>query len=179
MNMREEFILYLERLIHHIPNYVFIGLLLTFFLGVVWVVLRKKDERWHFISQFALAEYIVFLFSSTVIFRDVKEVRRLKFIPFWSYGQPDMLVQIMMNVVVFVPIGFLLGFANNRLMWWHVLLIGAAISMSIELLQLVFKRGFFELDDMIHNVLGCLIGYGIYVVLRTFNMHCLKNSPTT
>lgn len=32
------------------------------------------------------------------------------------------------------------------------------LSMSIEVIQLVFRLGLFEWDDMIHNTLGCVLG---------------------
>lgn len=35
---------------------------------------------------------------------------------------------------------------------------GFLISAVIELCQLVFRRGLFEWDDMIHNGLGCMVG---------------------
>lgn len=167
--MGEELNQYFERLIQHIPIYVFVALLLSFFLGVVWLLYKKKSTL-RYISKLAFIEYTVMLFCSTVVFRDVKAVRKIKYVPFWSYAHPDLLIVNLMNILVFVPIGVLLGFANNRLKWWHVLLIGTAISMSIELLQLAFKRGFFEFDDLIHNVLGCLIGYGVYVLFSALNM---------
>jgi glycopeptide antibiotics resistance protein len=44
------------------------------------------------------------------------------------------------------------------------------ISFSIEVIQLVFKMGLFEFDDMFHNVLGAVIGYGLWKVRRKFRM---------
>ena len=38
------------------------------------------------------------------------------------------------------------------------LMIGLGISAMIEVSQLIFRRGVFEWDDMIHNSLGCMIG---------------------
>jgi glycopeptide antibiotics resistance protein len=43
---------------------------------------------------------------------------------------------------------------------------GAGISLSIEVLQLFLRRGYSELDDVMHNTLGCLIGYGLYFIIR-------------
>jgi glycopeptide antibiotics resistance protein len=42
-----------------------------------------------------------------------------------------------------------------------VALLGFLTSLSIELLQLVLKRGLFEFDDMFHNTFGVILGYGI------------------
>ena len=64
-----------------------------------------------------------------------------------------------MNVVAFVPIGLLLGVVFRNIKWWRVLLIGGCISISIEILQLITKRGFSEIDDVIHNVFGCMVGF--------------------
>ena len=40
------------------------------------------------------------------------------------------------------------------------------ISPTIEALQFFFMRGFSELDDVMHNTLGCLIGFGFMIILR-------------
>ena len=42
----------------------------------------------------------------------------------------------------------------------------AHISASIETLQFFLKRGFAEVDDVMYNTLGCLIGCGIYSLTR-------------
>ena len=44
-------------------------------------------------------------------------------------------------------------------------MIGICLSVGIETLQFVFRKGFSEFDDVMHNTLGCLIGYGMYKVI--------------
>ena len=39
---------------------------------------------------------------------------------------------------------------------------GLCLSMMIEETQLATHRGFFEIDDLILNTIGALIGYGIF-----------------
>ena len=68
-----------------------------------------------------------------------------------------------MNVVVFIPAGVLLGWSFRKITWWKVFLLAASFSILIESLQFVFKRGFAEFDDVFHNVVGCMIGYGVYM----------------
>ncbi len=53
------------------------------------------------------------------------------------------------------------------------------ISFCIETLQLLFKRGFAEFDDVFHNVLGCLLGYGIIVLIKHFYESISKRRVTT
>lgn len=43
--------------------------------------------------------------------------------------------------------------------WWKALLVSCGISVTIESLQFFFMRGFSEVDDVMHNTLGCLIGW--------------------
>ena len=69
-----------------------------------------------------------------------------------------------LNVLLFVPIGFLAGCGVQRVTWKKVLFLGGGLSIFIELLQFIFKKGFCESDDVIHNVLGCLIGFGLWRV---------------
>ena len=42
-----------------------------------------------------------------------------------------------------------------------IVLSAIVLSFGIELIQLVFKLGLFEFDDIFHNVLGAMIGYGL------------------
>ena len=93
--------------------------------------------------------------------------RKYDFHPFWSYaairqGLYSLISENIMNVVVFVPVGILLGIAIQTIKWWQVLLIGCGISICIEVLQFITHRGFSEFDDVFHNSLGCLIGFWIY-----------------
>ncbi len=58
--------------------------------------------------------------------------------------------------------------AFGRVKWLKALAIGGGFSLLIEVLQFVFKRGFSEFDDVFHNVLGCAIGFGLYVLAAWF-----------
>ncbi len=80
---------------------------------------------------------------------------------------------MIMNVVVFVPVGALAGLSLPTPSWKKIMLLGVLLSIGIELLQLALKKGFFEFDDLMHNTLGCMIGYGIYLLLKTGYKHCI------
>ena len=54
------------------------------------------------------------------------------------------------------------GMATKSMTWLIVLLIGCSISVTIEALQFWFMKGFSEVDDVMHNTLGCVIGYIAY-----------------
>lgn len=163
--MQEEFRLYIISLYKDIPPEIYEGLLSVFCLGVVLFVAFKglrTGLRWSLLLL--LIEYVFLVFCSTVIFRPTGETRQYNFHPFWSYDRPELLVENIMNVVVLTPVGLLLGCAFKQTTWWKALLIGCSISVTIEALQFFFMRGFSELDDVMHNTVWCLIGYGVYLI---------------
>lgn len=70
------------------------------------------------------------------------------------------------NVLLFLPFGFLSGWAFESMR--NILcctFLGAAVSVGIECLQLVTRRGFFQIDDILTNTLGALIGGLIFWIL--------------
>ena len=72
-----------------------------------------------------------------------------------------------MNFIVFIPIGMILGsLLRVKGSWFVTLMTGMIISITIETLQFYFMRGFSEVDDVMHNTVGCLIGFGIITILR-------------
>ena len=70
---------------------------------------------------------------------------------------------IVLNVLMFVPLGILLPLVGKVFRkFWVTYLCGAALSAMIEGLQLALNRGLCSLDDLINNASGAMIGYGLY-----------------
>lgn len=115
-------------------------------------------------------EYLFLLGLLSFGARPIQSERTYNLSLFWSYpviraGNLTMSTQVIMNVVSFVPIGFLLGYSFPKMKWWSVMIVGGIISLLIETSQFVFKRGLAEFDDIFHNVLGYMIGYGLFLVI--------------
>ena len=66
------------------------------------------------------------------------------------------------NIGWFVPWGIVLPVLTKRNNLWLTALTGFGFSFFIEINQYVFRKGFFEIDDLILNTLGTIIGYGIF-----------------
>lgn len=63
---------------------------------------------------------------------------------------------------MFIPVGVLAG-----CFWkWRGLWIAAGLSILIELLQLIMARGLCEIDDVLHNVIGAVVGVGVLLIGR-------------
>lgn len=73
---------------------------------------------------------------------------------------------IILNFCMFIPFGFWLPFGIKRLRrFWKIYLAGFAFSLLIECLQLFLRRGIFELDDIMGNTIGTMIGYGLFAIV--------------
>lgn len=164
---------YLTLLFQRIPEYVYEGALSILLVGIVlaFSFLRvKKGLR--VIANLLLIEYVFLIFCSTVIFRDIKESSLYKPISFDNYkttfegGGMHVEPEIFFNVLFFVPIGILFYGASKCFRWWHVMVIGCGISMSIETLQYIFKRGTLEVADVVLNTLGCTMGVIIVAIIK-------------
>lgn len=66
------------------------------------------------------------------------------------------------NIVLFLPFGFLLCAVSRQPRTARILMLGLLLSLFNETCQLLFRLGFFETDDILHNVLGTYIGVLLY-----------------
>ncbi len=153
-----------------IPMAIYWGVLAVFVIGLL-VLLAWKGLKTggRYASVLLLEEWVALMLCATVIFRTASAERGFRLIPFssyWDFGPRGYLLEMVgeniLNMILFVPVGFLLGCGFLGMTWKRALLTGCGLSVAIELLQLVFQKGFCETDDVIHNVAGCLIGYGLW-----------------
>lgn len=69
------------------------------------------------------------------------------------------------NVLVFVPFGFLFPLTAREGEKFHVMLLNAFVFvLGIEVFQLFSAFGAFDVDDILLNCLGAALGYGAYRV---------------
>lgn len=125
------------------------------------VVVVWKTWRW---EGGLLAGYAFLVLAGTLLIREANGGDHLQLELFWSWrvwkAQKN---QILTNIVMFVPVGILAGW-----MWkWRGLLVAVGLSAVIEILQLISSRGLCEIDDVIHNAFGALIGVSVIMLIRT------------
>lgn len=118
--MKEQFRQYAINLYQNVPTEVYEGLLSIFCLGAIGLIAFFGWKKgWKKVVGLLLAEYVFLIYCSTVIYRKVAEgVVGHNFSPFWSYeaiknGREDLIAENIMNVVVFVPVGILLGLISR------------------------------------------------------------------
>ena len=80
----------------------------------------------------------------------------------------EMLINVIGNSTMFVPLGIVWPYVFKNLdTHSKVIGAGAGFSLCIEILQLPFFDRVTDIDDLILNSLGFVIGYGIYLLVKT------------
>ena len=97
-----------------------------------------------------------------------QEIRR-----FWVYrervGYLAAFLNLAGNVIGFLPFGFILPVIGKRMKnGFLVTVCGFCLSLFVESMQLIFKVGSFDVDDMLLNTVGAGLGFLVYrTVQRT------------
>lgn len=117
-----------------------------------------KTWRW---EGGLLAGYAFLLLVETVLIRKPFTGEHLRLEPLWSWREWKVQKeQILTNIMMFIPVGLLAG----RMWKWKELWFAAGLSGLIEVLQVLSGRGLCEFDDVLHNMIGAVIGVGIVVL---------------
>lgn len=83
---------------------------------------------------------------------------------------PMVMINLFGNVAAFMPFGALIRWVLDRkTRWFQAVGYTFLFSFCVELLQLVARVGVFDVDDLILNTLGGLLGFLVYYLLLLIN----------
>lgn len=139
----------------------------------------KKSKKFRIIGKILFILYILFIvyfliFSdwygrtgtmdeyhyNLVLFREIKR--------FWNYreevGLFAMFTNLFGNVIIFIPFGFFMPMASKYRSIFSALFYSFGLSLCVETFQLITKVGSFDVDDLLLNTVGGLVGYLIFVL---------------
>lgn len=90
------------------------------------------------------------------------------------YGGVARRIEMLANVIIFVPFGFFLSeFLSSLKLFdhWHrtvrVTMTTFGLSLCVESLQLIFHLGMCEITDLVLNTVGGFVGGGVAVAVRS------------
>ena len=79
----------------------------------------------------------------------------------------DLILNLTGNFAMFIPTGIMVPLIYKKYnTFGKVTLFGFLMSLTIEFLQLPFAVRASDVDDLILNTAGCMVGYGIYALFR-------------
>lgn len=124
--------------------------------------LVRKVSWWMFLT------YLLMVSCFTIIFREEKNVAQISMKPIWEYDSLNynQIAEAILNVLLFMPLGLLAGAAIRRKRFLKTVGLCCGISVTIEILQLVLKKGVCNIDDVINNSAGCIVGCGLFLIIK-------------
>ena len=137
------------------------------FVSMRIVYLDKSDKKIYIHKElltYLFGIYIMCLFT-VVTYQDVESYGN-NFTPFkemfrYTLGSNLFIKNVIGNMVMFMPYGFFTGYFLKINKVSVVLLLSMLVSTSIEIIQGYIGR-VFDIDDIILNVIGSIIGFLIY-----------------
>ena len=89
-----------------------------------------------------------------------------------TIGLEGFIVNLYGNILAFMPFGFCLPMISHidrklhRIIFWSFV-----FSLTIESIQLVYKIGIFDVDDLLLNTIGGICGYWCFCIIRLLQRH--------
>ena len=134
---------------------------------------KKKIKLFLYITYMVALIYMLFLSDG----RDVMSTYRYNLEPFKEIerfiryrhvvGYEALLINVVGNVVAFMPFGFFMPhIATKKTDFFKVFFHTFMFTLLVESVQLVTKLGRFDIDDIILNTIGGVLGYITYLIYR-------------
>ena len=141
------------------------GIIIAVLLRVTYLLSERKKIVLHDeLFKLSFMIYILCLFY-VVTFQDVSWSSH-NFIPFkdilrYDFGTSLFYKNIFGNMLLFLPYGIFIAKYVKTDKLFVVFLLAFITSLSIEVVQFLIGR-VFDIDDIILNIVGCLIGFILY-----------------
>ena len=149
----------------------------------------KKRTQYRVLGKILFVLYIIFVFYflliseiygrtgemqeyhyNLVLFR---EIRR-----FWNYrkqlGIFATATNLLGNVLIFLPFGFFMAMASKYRSFLSTLVYSFALSLTVEISQLFMKVGCFDVDDLLLNTTGGMIGFVAFSICNVIRRNYAK-----
>ena len=139
-----------------------------------------KDRRKHGFRLMTILYFVIvfcmcvsrFNIIMTLIGGQLTRVDAINMVPFHSirenlrYGHSPVSWDMLYNMVMFVPFGIVYCYYQKKFSIYKAIGFSFLTTFLIEASQFVFKTGVVDIDDLMINTMGSLVGIFLYIVLR-------------
>ncbi len=158
--------------------------MLVIFLVVLVAIrisyLKINNEKFIFYKEFANLIFIIYvlLLYELLTSTELNTSGGLNIVPFteifrYKIGSSLFIYNVIGNILVFVPFGYFVSSYVKASKISHILIISLVTSLTVELVQMQIGRSF-DIDDIILNVVGSIIGFFLYIGLSAIKKHLPK-----
>ena len=156
--------------------------LILFYIAIIIITIayskytKKKPISLKIITGvFFITCYLCLLVHFT-LYRNEEHVRIYNLHAFsswtdaWNHYSLQGWLNLYLNIALFIPIGLLIPlFFDKSRKLYIVCVLGISISLTIEILQLALCVGVFDIDDLLNNTIGTIIGYLIATIINSLH----------
>lgn len=131
-----------------------------YLLVLIYLLFFKPNDRFH---DYTLLEYIKN--SSNIIpFKTVAEY--IEKLSSDQINTSSVIYNLVGNLILFAPMGFFVPILFKKISdFKKIALLSVVVILVVEVLQMCFMVGHFDIDDIILNTVGAFFGYGAYKLL--------------
>ena len=149
----------------------------------------KKRTQYCILGKILFVLYIIFVFYfllisevygrssemqeyhyNLVLFKEIKR--------FWNYreqlGAFATVTNLFGNVLIFLPFGFFMPMASKYRSFLSTSFYSLALSLIVEISQLFMKVGCFDVDDLLLNTIGGMLGYIVFSICNVTRRNYAK-----
>ena len=149
----------------------------------------KKRTQYRILGKILFVIYIIFVFYfllisevygrssemqeyhyNLVLFQEIKR--------FWNYreqlGAFATVTNLFGNVLIFLPFGFFMPMASKHRSFLSTSFYSLALSLIVEISQLFMKVGCFDVDDLLLNTIGGMLGYIVFSICNVTRRNYAK-----
>ncbi len=114
---------------------------------------------------------VLVIIHVTLLSRTPTLAREIHSKPLWSFFNPRYWKQIILNVMLFVPLGFFLAclFSRSKRMIIQSIALSFVVSLLVECAQYYTSRGTADIDDLLTNCIGALGGILVWKTFKEKN----------
>lgn len=149
----------------------------------------RKRTQYRILGKILFVLYIIFVFYflliseiygrtgemqeyryNLVLFKEIKR--------FWNYrkqlGMFATVTNLLGNVLIFLPFGFFMAMASKYRSFLSTVIYSLALSLTVEVSQLFMKVGCFDVDDLLLNTIGGMLGFITFAVCNVIRRNYAK-----
>lgn len=158
--------------------------MLTIFLVIIITIrlayIRINKEKFVFYREFINLVFVIYilLLYQLLTSTELNKASGLNIVPFteifrYEIGSTLFMFNVIGNILIFVPFGYFVSGYVKATRFSHILVISVISSLTVELVQLQIGRSF-DIDDIILNVIGSIIGFLLFIGLTAIKKHLPK-----
>ncbi len=136
------------------PNKLTLVLFAIYLIALFWILLFKLGVQFSYMEN--------------------RTVNLVPFIQLFSTNGKIDFPEIIMNIVIFVPLGIYLAILLKSWNLWKYLFSFLGISLMVETIQFIFKLGAFDGTDLVTNAFGGIIGWMLLKAIENVFKRSIK-----